>query len=64
MLPMLAGFMIGGVIVLSTYLYGAYQPRPILFLGSGVVRLLVAARLRRTRRILVAEAGREERPSQ
>ena len=56
--------MIGGVIVLSTYLYGAYQPRPNLFLGSGVVLLLVAARLRRTRRILVAEAGREERPSQ
>ena len=63
-LPMLAGFMIGGVIVLSTYLYGAYQSRPILFLGLGVVLLLVAARLRRTRRILVADGEREERPSQ
>jgi hypothetical protein len=61
-LPVLVGFMIGGVIVLSAYLYVAYQSRPILLLGLGVV-LLVAAGLRRTRPILVADDADEERPN-
>jgi hypothetical protein len=49
--------------MLSTYLYVAYQSLPILLLGLGVV-LLVAAGLRRTRPIVVADDGGEERPSQ
>ena len=62
-LPLLVGVAIGGVIVLSTYLYVAYKYQPALLLGLGIV-LLVAARLRRTRRNLVADDGGEERPSQ
>jgi len=46
--PMLVGVALGGVIVLSTYLYVAYQSRPALLLGMGIL-LLVAARLRRAR---------------
>ena len=61
-LPMLVGFMIGSVTVLSTYLYVVYHSLPVLLLGLGVV-LLVAARLRRTRPIVVADDGGEERPS-
>ena len=46
-LPMLGGAGIGGVIVLSTYLYVAHQSRPAFILGLGIL-LLVVGRLRRT----------------
>ena len=61
-LPMLVGVVIGGVIVLGTYLYVVYQSPPASLLGLGVV-LLVAARLRRTRPALAANDAGEERPN-
>jgi cytochrome c-type biogenesis protein CcmH/NrfF len=61
--PMLVGVALGGVIVLSTYLYVAYQSRPALLLGMGML-VLVAARLRRARgRALEADDAGEDRPS-
>jgi hypothetical protein len=53
-LPMLVGVAIGGVIVLSTYLYVAYQSRPALVLGLGIL-LLVAGWLRRAWATLAAD---------
>ena len=58
-LPMLVGVTIGGVIVLSMYLYVAYQSRPALALGLGIF-LLVAAWLRRAWAALAADDEGEE----
>ena len=58
-LPMLVGVAIGGAIVLSTYLYVAYQSRPALFLGLGIF-LLVAGWLRRAWATLAADDEGEE----
>jgi hypothetical protein len=58
-LPMLVGVAIEGVIVLSTYLYVAYQSRPALFLGLGIF-LLVAGWLRRAWAALAADDEGED----
>jgi hypothetical protein len=58
-LPMLVGVAIGGVILLNTYLYVAYQSRPALVLGLGIF-LLVAGWLRRAWAALAADDEGEE----
>jgi len=58
-LPMLVGVTIGGVIVLSTYLYVAYQSRPALVLVLGIL-LLVAGWLRRAWAALAADDEGED----
>ena len=58
-LPILVAVAIGGAIVLSTYLYVAYQSRPALFLGLGIF-LLVAGWLRRAWATLAADDEGEE----
>lgn len=60
--PMLIGVAIGGVILLSTYLYVAYESRLALLLGVGIL-LLVAARLRRAWPALAADDVGEDRSS-
>jgi hypothetical protein len=61
-LPMLVGVAIGGVIVLSAYLYVAYESRPALLLGMGIF-LMVASWLRRARPALAADDAGEDSSS-
>jgi hypothetical protein len=58
-LPVLVGVAIGGVIVLSMYLYVAYQSPPALALGLGIF-LLVAAWFRRAWAALAVDDEGEE----
>lgn len=58
-LPMLVGVAIGGVIVLSAYLYVAYESRPAVLLGMGIF-LMVAGWLRRAWAALAADDEGED----